>query len=188
MPAVILSGVLAVVFAIYSVVALTRRRRLQAAARVLDAQYIDEGWFRPGRLSGRGFTIRIVAVRRSFFTDIEVETARTPGSYFVDAGFFEKWPAWDHVRVPGRRRERAFVVGLSVPGYVPPDDAQRDALWRWLTRGGRERRLSSTMLDAANVRRITIDDRGVSTSFGGIVSDAGRLGRAVDLLKRLVQD
>ena len=89
------------------------------------------------------------------------------------------------MKVPGTVTQRAFVVHVGLPGYNPPDDAQRDALTRWLERGPAGRRVHPDMLDAAGITRIFVAPDMISTSLAGIVTDASRLRRAVDVLSRL---
>jgi hypothetical protein len=181
-------AVLAVVLAIYGAMTMARKSRVRAAASALRADYVDEGLFRPGRIVGRRFTIRITAPHRTFRTDLDVRARSTPGDYIVDAGFFEGWPDWNHVKVPGTRTERAFAWEISLPGYAAPNEVQREALWRWLHRGSTPRRPPSNLMAAARVHRLEIGPDGVSTSFTGIVTDEVRLRSAVDLLAMLASD
>jgi hypothetical protein len=180
--------VLAVVLGIYWGMTMARKSRVRAAADALRADYIDEGLFRPGRIVGRRFTIRIAAPHRTFRTDLDVRTRNAPGNYLVDAGFFEGWPDWNHVKVPGTRTERAFAWEISLPGYATPDEAQRQALWRWLHRGSTARRVPGNLMAAAGCNRLAIGPEGVSISFTGIVTDEVRLRSAVDLLAMLASD
>jgi len=93
-------GVLALVLGAYGLVMLRRRARLRGVAAELGAEYLDEGWTKPGGVSGQGYTIRIESPRRSFRTDIEVAT-QAPGDYAIDPGFFASPLDWSHVKVPG---------------------------------------------------------------------------------------
>ena len=185
MTAAITSGVLALVLAAYGLVARARIGRLRSAAAALNGTYADATWLRPGRIVGPGFTVRIVKVRRSFLTYVDVRARDVPGAYVLNARFFELWPDWDHVKVPQEVSQRAFFFNVRFPGYGPPDDRQRDALWRWLTRGATDRRLPFDLVSAARITSIVVGDGCVSTSFRGLVSDAGRLRRTIDLLGRL---
>src|SRR5262245_40542253 len=186
MPDAIVLVVLAVVLGSYGLVVLARRARLRSAARALNGEYVDDGWSRPGRIEGDRFVIRISHVRRSFLTHVDVQpSAQVPGSYLLDAGFFEGWPDWNHVKVPALVEQRAFVVNVRFPGYASPTQDQRDALWRWLTRGGKDRRLSRNLLSAARVTRIEVSHEGLSTSFRGLVTDPTRLRRTLDALGQL---
>ena len=72
--------------------------------------------------------------------------------------------------------------------YGPPTDEQRNVLWRWLTRGSSDRRLSYEMLTAAKIRRIVVGDERVSTTLNGIVSNAPRLRHTINLLRQLASD
>ena len=83
---------------------------------------------------------------------------------------------------------RYTVVEVRLPGYRPPNDAGREALWRWLHPGSTARRLESNLLAAARIRRITIGDGEVATFFNGIVTDIARLRSTLDLLGRLASD
>jgi hypothetical protein len=177
-------GVLALVLGAYGLVMLRRRARLHAVAAELGAEYLDDGWTKPGGVRGQGFTIRVESPRRTFRTNIEV-AARAPGDYVIDPGFFASPYDWSHVKVPGTVTQRAFVVHVSLPGYDPPDDAQRDALARWLERGASAHRVHPDMLDTAGITRIYVSRDTVATSITGVVTDAPRLRRAVDLLSRL---
>ena len=58
-------GVLALVLGAYGLVMLRRRARLRGVAAELGAEYLDEGWTKPGGVSGQGYTIRIESPRRS---------------------------------------------------------------------------------------------------------------------------
>lgn len=180
--------VLAVVLVIYGAMTMARKSRVRTAAAALHADYIDEGPFRPGRIVGRRFTIRIAAPHRTFRTDLDVRTRNAPGNYIVDAGFFEGWPDWNHVKVPGTRTERAFAWEISLPGYVAPSEDQREALWRWLHRGSTARRVPGNLMAAAGCNRLAVGPDGVSISFTGIVTDEVRLRSAVDLLAMLASD
>ena len=84
--------VLAVVLGIYGAMTIARKSRVRKAAAALHGDYINEGPFRPGRIVGRRFTIRIAAPHRTFRTDLDVRTRNAPGNYIVDAGFFEGCP------------------------------------------------------------------------------------------------
>ena len=178
----ILVGVVALVLGAYGLVMLRRRSRLHAVAAELGGEYLDDGLTKPGGVRGPGFTVRVEAPHRTFRTNVEVAT-QAPGDYVIDPGFFASPLDWSHVKVPGTVTQRAFVVHVSLPGYNPPDDAQRDALLRWLERG--TRRIYPDMLDDAGITKIYVSPDTVSTSFTGIVADAPRLRRAVDVLSRL---
>ena len=188
MGALIAGTVAVVVLVVYSVMTLSRRARVRRAAAALGGEYFPEGLFGPGRIVGARYTIRVAALRRSFFTDVDVRARDTPGHYVVDAPFFEGWPDWAHVKVPGSTTTRAFLFELSLPGYRAPTEAEREALWRWLHRGSTARRLESNLLAAARIRRITIGDGTVATFFKGIVTDIARLRFTLDLLGRLASD
>jgi hypothetical protein len=191
MPALVAASVavvLMLVLAAYAGIAAARRQRVKAAADALGGEYFPDAGFGPGRIVGPRYTIRVAALRRSFFTDVDVRAGDTPGHFVIDAPFFEAWPDWAHVKVRGTTSMRAFVVELSLPGYRPPTEAERQALWRWLHRGSTERRLESNLLAAAQVRRITIGDGAVATFFSGTVTDAARLRSTLDLLGRLASD
>jgi hypothetical protein len=184
MPVAITLGVVAVMLAGYGVVMLRRRARLQALAGELGGEYLDDGWTKPGGIRGAGYIIRIEVPRRTFRTNVEVATD-APGVYALDPGFFSSPLDWSHVKVPGTVSERAFVVQVTLPGGTAPDEAQRDALARWLERGAGARRVHPGMFEAAGIGRIFISPHTLSTSFTGFVTDAARLRRAVDLLSRL---
>jgi len=188
MPAAIVTGLLAAILIGYGCGALARKVRLRSTATALEGEYIDEGWFRPGHIVGRGFAVRIVPARRSFRTHVELSASSVPGPYLLDAGFFDAWPDWNHAKVPQVKRERAFFFHVTYPGYGPPTDEQRNVLWRWLTRGSSDRRLSNEMLTAAKIRRIVLGDERVSTTFNGIVSNASRLRHTINLLRQLASD
>ena len=172
----------------YGLVALARRARLRAAATALQARYSGGRLTRLGTIEGSGFTIRIVQVRRSFRTRVEVPIRHSPGTYFLDAEFFRTPPDWSRAKVPGRRTERVFFWSLSLPGYALPNQEQRDMLSKWLNRGRADRRLRREALDAARIGSIAIDDGGVSTTFDGMVTNPDRLRGAIDLLRQLAVD
>jgi hypothetical protein len=188
MGVVIAGAIVLVVLGLYSVMTLSRRARVRRAAAALGGEYFPEGVFGPGRIVGARYTIRVAALRRSFFTDVDVRSRDTPGRYVVDAPFFDGWPDWAHVKVPGSTTTRAFVFELSLPGYRAPTEAEREALWRWLHRGSAPRRLESNLLASARIQRITIGDGVVTTFFNGIVTDTARLQSTLDLLGRLAID
>jgi hypothetical protein len=80
-------GVFALVLGAYGFVMLRRRARLHALAAELGAEYLDDGWTKPGGIRGEGFTIRVESPRRTFRTNVEVAT-QAPGNYVIDSGFF----------------------------------------------------------------------------------------------------
>jgi hypothetical protein len=116
MPAAIVIGLLAAIFIAYGCAALARKVRLRSTATALEGEHIDEGWFRPGHIIGRGFAVRIVPARRSFRTHVELSARSVPGPYLLDAGFFDAWPDWNHAKVPQVKRERAFFFSCDVSG------------------------------------------------------------------------
>ena len=177
---------MALVVALYGVVVALRRARLRAAAEALHAQYEDAGWWRPGVIAGDRFRVRIAHVRRSFLTYVEVAT-EGPGHYVITPGFFAPSPDWSCVRVPQIETQRVFVVQLSFPGYGPLNEEQRAALERWLERGAPHQRLRGELLRAAKITQVVVDPDSVSASFRGLVHDADRLRRAIDLLRRVAR-
>ena len=180
----ITASVLALLLAGYAFVILRRRTRLRDAAADIGGVYQHDGWTRPGAIGGPGFTIRVEAPRRKFRTTVTV-SAQAPGNYVVDAGFFASPLDWSQVKVPGTVTQRAFVVNVSLPGYTPPSEAQRQALARWLERGASTHRVHEDRLAAAGVSRIFVANETISTTVDGIVTDAARLRRIIDVLSRL---
>jgi hypothetical protein len=89
---------------------------------------------------------------------------------------------------PSSQTRARVLFHVTHPGYGPPTDEQRNVLWRWLTRGSSDRRLSYEMLTAAKIRRIVVGDERVSTTFNGIVSNASRLRHTINLLRQLASD
>jgi hypothetical protein len=183
MPAAITLGVVASILAGYGLVMLRRRARLRDLASELGGEYLDEGWTKPGGVTGPGFTIRVEIPRRTFRTNVEVPT-QAPGPCVIDPGFFASPFDWSHMRVPATISERAFVVHVSLPGYASPDDTQREAFARWLARGSAHR-VHSDMLAAAGITRLFVSPDAVTTSLTGIVANAERLRRTVDVLSRV---
>jgi hypothetical protein len=61
-------GVVALILAGYGLVMLRRRSRLRDLAPELGGEYLDEGWTKPGGVTGPGFTIRVEIPRRTFRT------------------------------------------------------------------------------------------------------------------------
>jgi hypothetical protein len=188
MAALITGAVVVVLLGVYGLMTLSRRGRIRRAADELGAAYFPEGVSGLGRIVGQRYTISFSKLRRSFFTDLQVRAPGTPGNYVIDAPFFEGWPDWAHVKVPDKIGMRAFVVEVRIPGYRPPNEAEREALWRWLHRGSTARRLPSNLLAAAQLRRISIGDGVVTMFFKGIVTDTARLRPTLDLLERLASD
>jgi hypothetical protein len=182
--AAITVGVLALLLAGYGLVMLRRRARLREAAADIGGEYMHEGWTRPGGIGGPGFRIRVEATRRKFHTVVSV-TAQAPGDYVIDAGFFASPLDWSHVRVPATVTQRAFVVQVSLPGYGPPSEAQREALARWLEPGASTHRIHEDRLTAAGISRIVVASETISTTVDGIVTDGARLRRIIDVLSRL---
>ena len=182
--AAIAASLLGLLLAGYGFAMLRRRARLREAAADIGGVYQHEGWTRPGAIGGPGFTIRVEAPRRKFRTTVTV-SAQAPGNYVVDAGFFASPLDWSHVKVPGTVTQRAFVVNVSLPGYTPPSEAQRQALARWLERGASTHRVHEDRLAAAGVSRIFVANETISTTVDGIVTDAARLRRIIDVLSRL---
>jgi hypothetical protein len=180
----IAASLLGLLLAGYGFTILRRRARLREAAADIGGVYQHEGWTRPGAIGGPGFTIRVEAPRRKFRTTVTV-SAQAPGHYVVDAGFFASPLDWSHVKVPGTVTQRAFVVHVSLPGYTPPSEAQRQALARWLERGASTHRVHEDRLAAAGVSRIFVSSETISTTVDGIVTDAPRLRRIIDVLSRL---
>ena len=183
MPAAITLGVVALMLAGYGLVMLRRRARLRDLASELGGEYLDEGWTKPGGVTGPGFTIRVELPRRTFRTNIEVPT-RAPGACVIDPGFFAAPFDWAHVKVPATVSQRAFVVHLGLPGYASPNDDQREAFTRWLAQGSAHR-VHPEMLTAAGITRIFVSPEEVRTTLPGLVTNAERLRRAVDVLSRL---
>ena len=183
MPAAITAGVVALILAGYGLVMLRRRARLRNLASELGGEYLDEGWTKPGGVTGRGFTIRVEIPRRTFRTNIEVPT-RAPGACVIDPGFFASPFDWAHVKVPATVSQRAFVVHVNLPGYASPDDAQREAFARWLAQGSAHR-VHPEMLAAAGITRLFVSPDAITTSLTGLVADADRLRRTVDVLSRV---
>ena len=177
-------GVLALVLGVYGLVMLRRRARIQRAAADIGGEYIHEGWTRPGAIGGPGFTIRVGAPHRRFRTTVTVP-AQAPGDYVIDAGFFASPLDWSHVKVPASVTQRAFVVHVSLPGYAPPSEAQREALLRWLEPGASTHRIHEDRLADAGISRIFVASERISTTIDGIVTDAARLRRMVAVLSRL---
>jgi hypothetical protein len=177
-------GVLALVLGAYGLVMLRRRARLQRVAGDIGGDYIHEGWTRPGGIGGPGFGIRVEAARRRFRTTVTVP-AQAPGDYVIDAGFFSSPLDWSHVKVPATVTQRAFVVHVSLPGYAPPSEAQREALLRWLEPGAATHRIHEDRLAAAGISRVFVASERISTTINGIVTDAARLRRMIDVLSRL---
>jgi hypothetical protein len=182
--AAITIGVLALLLAGYGFVMLRRRTRLREAAANIGGVYQHEGWTRPGAIGGPGFTIRVEAPRRRFRTTVTVP-AQAPGDYVLDTGFFASPLDWSHVKVPGTVTQRAFVVHVSLPGYTPPSEAQREALSQWLERGASTHRVHDDRLAAAGVSRIFVASETISTTVDGIVTDTAHLRRIIDVLSRL---
>ena len=180
----IAASLLGLLLAGYGFTILRRRARLREAAADIGGVYQHEGWTRPGAIGGPGFTIRVEAPRRKFRTTVTV-SAQAPGHYVVDAGFFASPLDWSHVKVPGTVTQRAFVVHVSLPGYRPPSEAQRAALARWLERGASTHRVHEDRLAAAGVGRIFVSNETIATTVDGIVTDAARLRRMIDVLSRL---
>lgn len=183
MPAAITAGVVALILAGYGFVMLRRRARLRDLASELGGEYLDEGWTKPGGVRGPGFTIRVEVPRRTFRTNVEVPT-QAPGPCVIDPGFFASPFDWSHMKVPATISQRAFVVHVSLPGYASPDDTQREAFARWLARGSAHR-VHPEMLAPAGITRIYVSPEEASVSFAGLVTDAERLRRAVDVLSRV---
>ena len=93
MPAMLAASVAAVlmlVLAMYAGIAAVRRQRVKAAADALGGEHFPDAGFGPGRIVGARYTIRVAAVRRSFFTDVEVRTCDTPGHFVIEKAFVEK--------------------------------------------------------------------------------------------------
>ena len=183
MPVAITVGVFALILAGYGLLMLRRRSRLHALAAELGGEYLDEGWTKPGGVTGPGFTIRVEVPRRTFRTNVEVP-ARAPGPCVIDPGFFATPFDWAHVKVPATVSQRAFVMHVSLPGYASPDETQREAFARWLAQGSAHR-VHPEMLAAAGITRIFVSPAEVSTTFTGLVTNAERLRRTVDVLSRL---
>jgi len=182
--AVITASVLALLLAGYAFAMLRRRARLREAAADIGGVYQHEGWIQPGAIGGPGFTIRVEALRRTFRTTVIV-SAQAPGNYVLDAGFFASPLDWSQVKVPGTVTQRAFVVHVSLPGYTPPSEAQREALALWLERGASTHRVHEDRLAAAGVSRIFVANETIATTVDGIVTDTARLRRIIDVLSRL---
>jgi hypothetical protein len=166
--AAITIGVLALLLAGYGFAVLRRRARLREAAAAIGGVYQHEGWTRPGAIGGPGFTIRVEAPRRKFRTTVTVP-AQAPGDYVLEAGFFASPLDWSHVKVPDR----------------PPTEAQRVALARWLEPGASTHRVHEDRLAAAGIARIFVANETISATLDGIVTDAARLRRIIDVLSRL---
>jgi len=180
----IAASLLGLLLAGYGFAMLRRRARLREAAADIGGVYQHEGWTRPGAIGGPGFTIRVEAPRRKFRTTVTV-SAQAPGDYVVDGGFFASPLDWSHVKVPGTVTQRAFVVHVSLPGYTPPSEAEREALSQWLERGASTHRVHEDRLAAAGVSRIFVASETISTTVDGIVTDTARLRRIIDVLSRL---
>lgn len=183
MPTAITVGIVALILATYGLMMLRRRSRLQALAVELGGEYLDEGWTKPGGVTGTGFTILVEIPHRTIRTNVEVPT-QAPGVCVIDPGFFASPFDWSHVKVPDTAIRRGFVAQMYLPGYVSPDDAQREAFARWLAQGAANR-VHPEMLAAAGVERIFVSPEAVTTSFVGFVRDAERLRRTVDVLSRV---
>jgi hypothetical protein len=160
----ITAGVFALVLAGYGFAMLRRRARLREAAADLGGVYQHDGWTRPGGIGGPGFTIRVEGPHRKFRTTISV-TAQAPGNYVIDSAFFASPLDWSHVKAP--------------------DEAQREALARWLERGASTHRIHEDRIAAAGIRRIFVTNETISTSVDGILTDAARLRRIIEVLSRL---
>ncbi len=176
---------IAPVLVFYGLVVLLRRARLRKAAAALDATYNPGGWGRPARIVGRHFTIEITRARKTFITNVEVQTAKTAWSSLFHAKFFEQYPDWEHAGVLKPHEERLFFTHVSFPRYGPPTEEERGLLWRWLNRGSIDRRLSYDELKETKVKRIEVKDERVATTFRGIVTNITRLRRTLAALERL---
>jgi hypothetical protein len=177
-------GVVALLLAGYGFLMLRRRTRLREAAADIGGEYMREGWTRPGGIGGPGFRIRVERRRRKFRTTVIVP-AQAPGAYVIDPGFFGTPLDWSHVTVPSIVTKRAFVVHVSLPSYAPPTDAQREALARWLEPGASTHRIHEDRVAAAGISRISVANETISTTIDGIVTDAARLRRIIEVLSRL---
>jgi len=160
----IMAGVFALVLAGYVFAMLRRRARLREAAADLGGVHQYDGWTRPGGIGGPGFTIRVEGPRRRFRTTVSV-TAQAPGNYVIDSAFFASPLDWSHVE--------------------PADEAQREALARWLEPGASTHRIHEDRLAAAGISRIFVASERISTSVDGILTDAARLRQIIDVLSRL---
>jgi hypothetical protein len=164
----ITAGVVALVLAAYAFVMLRRRARLRETAVAIGGEYMHEGWTRPGGIGGPGFRIRVEAPRRKFRTTVVVP-AQAPGDYVIDSGFFASPLDWSHVQVQAG----------------PPSDEQREALARWLEPGASTHRIHEDRLADVGISRIFVTNEKISTAIDGIVTDAARLRRIIDVLSRL---
>jgi len=166
--AAITVSALGLLLAAYGFAMMRRRARLRETAAAIGGVYQHEGWIRPGAIGGPGFTIRIDAPHRKFHTTVTVP-AQAPGDYVLDAGFFASPLDWSHVTVSDR----------------PPTEAERGDLGRWLEPGASTHRIHEDRLADAGITRIFVANHTISTTLGGIVTDAARLRRIIDALSRL---
>ncbi len=184
---VFVAAALVLPFALYAILALTRRRRYRSLASKLGATHIGAGWFAPGRIAGDGFEIEATKVGKSFCTEVRMAAGSTPGTFFLQREFFGEEPDWKFVRVSAPGKERVFLWEVAVTRHVEPSEQQRDSLLRWLRRGAQFSSIRAS-LTAARVRRMLIAEGFVSTSFNGIVTSLARLQHTLDAFRQLVPD
>jgi hypothetical protein len=196
----------------YVLLAMTRKPRFRKAAAALGAAHVETGWLKPGKIVGSGFNIEAYPASGGgtsrYLTTVKVAlrespsvlapaivgesdrfavnlTGEPPGAFYLKPGFFKKFPDWRCVTITAMQSERVFVTHVSVLRAVELTGDQRERLLRWVSRALVPPAAVWEALTTAKVKTIVIDDRFISTTLRGFVSNPVRLRRIVEVFTQL---
>jgi hypothetical protein len=183
----------------YTILTQIRKHKYTSLASKLQAEYINTGFFEPGKITGKYlgkvFTIEPLVVGSAssgtYRTIISVKCRYNKDPLVIYRGFFKNYPDWKFVFKRGDKTEMKFfwIVNLNNT-YVKIVDEEKSLLKKIFDSLSTQSQEIISLMRGGFIlsRYIILEDYSVKLALGGIVQDENKIENSLTFIKKVADN
>lgn len=184
-------GVIAIISVLYLFLIQHRKSQYRKIANELKADYISQGFFMTGKISGitngKKFTIENIKTSSgkssTFWTHISMDCQNKGIPLFVRNDFFKNFPNWKAAFTVGERKERVFFTHIDIKNAFIPLEEKYQFRVLSVFQG-----IKSTYNEHIKKGNFNISESLITYKVHGIIKNLDRIKRVLDVLNRVTQN
>lgn len=179
-------GVMAIIFVLYFFLIQYRKSQYRKIANELKADYISQGYFMTGKISGitngKKFTIEHIK-SRTFWTHISMDCQNKGIPLFIRSDFFKNFPNWKAAFTMGEAKIRVFFTHIHMKNTFIALEEKYQFRVLSMFQG-----IESTYNEHIKKGNFNISESLITYQVHGIMKNLDRIKRILDVLNRVTQN
>ncbi len=184
-------GVIAIISVLYFFLIQHRKSQYRKIANELKADYISQGFFMTGKISGitngKKFTIETIKTSSgkssTFWTHISMDCQNKGIPLFIRKDFFKNFPNWKAAFTRGERKERVFFTHIDIKNASVALEEKYQFRVLSVFQG-----IEPTYNKHIKKGNFNISESLISYKVNGIMKNPDRIKKVLDVLNRVAQN